>query len=194
LKRMKAKELYDAEQKRKEEEHRQKEYVEKWKREEAEKADKAKREKEAEDAKFEERVKLEFMAAGYSQEHIDAIIHKRREKDNKDKQIATVDLSRPTFIKVQRKYLSPTTLDLYELPWEFDDDGTYIIIKKWISHDLQEELFAHTRKLKVKKLIMGPIEKETVTTLKVKGEGKDEMFLVRKKSGRSPGRRGYMFT
>ena len=33
---------------------------------------------------------------------------------------------------------------------------------------------------------MGPIEKETVTTLKVRGRNKDQMYLVRKKS-KSPG-------
>ena len=34
-----------------------------------------------------------------------------------------IDLSRPTFIKVHRKYLSPDTLDKYYLPWEWDKVG-----------------------------------------------------------------------
>ena len=41
-------------------------------------------------------------------------------------------------------------------------------------------------------MIMGPIEKDTVTTLKVRGRNKDQMYLVRKKStgntrSKSPG-------
>src|SRR2546423_5225435 len=53
-------------------------------------------------------------------------------------------------------------------------------------------MFAHSRRIldvtevKEKKLIMGPIEKDTVTTLKVRGRNKDQMYLVRKKS-KSPG-------
>lgn len=31
----------------------------------------------------------------------------------------TVDLTRPTYIMVHRKYLSPDTLDAYDLPWEW---------------------------------------------------------------------------
>lgn len=33
----------------------------------------------------------------------------------------TVDLTRPTYIMVHRKYLSPDTLDAYELPWEWKE-------------------------------------------------------------------------
>ncbi len=32
-----------------------------------------------------------------------------------------MDLTRPTYIKVHRKHLSPYTLDLYDLPWEWND-------------------------------------------------------------------------
>lgn len=33
----------------------------------------------------------------------------------------TIDLTQPTYIKVHRKHLSPDTLDVYDLPWEWDD-------------------------------------------------------------------------
>ena len=36
-------------------------------------------------------------------------------------QTETVDLARPTYIMVHRKYLSPDTLDAYELPWEWKE-------------------------------------------------------------------------
>lgn len=194
--------LFEAKLKEEEEKEKQKKLKEKivsdWQREQDEKKRKEKAKKEEDDEKFEERVKKEFMAAGYSESHIETILHKKREKrdaERKENSLALVDLSRPTYIKVNRKYLSPETLDRYQLPWEWDSkDSTYIIIKRYISHDFQEELFEHTKMLKEKKLIMPPIEKttKTITTLKVRDgkEDKDEMFLVRSKSksGRSKSR------
>ncbi|KAL1981102.1 hypothetical protein VTN96DRAFT_3085 [Rasamsonia emersonii] len=54
-----------------------------------------------------------------------------------------------TYIKVLRSYLQPETLRAYNLPWERDErDPNYPIIKTWISEDFQEELFAHTRRLR----------------------------------------------
>lgn len=83
-------------------------------------------------------------------------------------------------------------------------DEEYIIIKKYIDHGLQDELFEHTRKLKERKLITGPYIKETKTittltpndTFVKKG---DKMYVVREKSqtrSKSPaGRRSsWMFT
>ena len=64
----------------------------------------------------------------------------------------------------------------------------YIVIKKWVSPEFQDELFAHSRRIfdvteiREKKLILGPIEKDTVTTLKVRDRKKDQMYVVRKKS------------
>jgi hypothetical protein len=59
---------------------------------------------------------------------------------------------RPTYIKVNKKYLLPETLDAYNLPWEWDyKDSDFLIIKENIQHDLQEELFQHTRDLKAQK-------------------------------------------
>jgi hypothetical protein len=114
----KAKELYEAEQKAKKEKELQKEYVERWKREEAEKKEKEKKEKELEDAKFEERFKIQFMQAGYTEAQAEAILKKKKEK--KEKNTMAIDLSRPTWIKVKRKWLLPETLDHYYLPWEWD--------------------------------------------------------------------------
>jgi hypothetical protein len=65
------------------------------------------------------------------------------------------------------------------------EDSDYILIKQYVSNDLQDQLFAHTKKIKSRKLIEPPIEKQTI--LKVSDRKKDKMFLVRKKD-RSPGR------
>lgn len=53
---------------------------------------------------------------GYSPEYIDEILHKKK----KERETLAIDLHRPTFIKVHRKYLHPDTLDYYGLPWEWD--------------------------------------------------------------------------
>lgn len=68
-------------------------------------------------------------------------------------------------------------------------DSNYIIIKQWISEDFQEELFAHTRRLREGKLVTQT--SNTLTELKVNDKKKDKMFLVRKKS---PSRRAWIFT
>ena len=61
---------------------------------------------------------------------------------------------RPTYIKVHRDHLEPTTLNAYNLPWEWDAlsarDGVcqYMIIKTWVPEHDQDILFEHTRKLR----------------------------------------------
>ncbi|KAL8831752.1 MAG: hypothetical protein Q9191_000680 [Dirinaria sp. TL-2023a] len=78
---------------------------------------KARKKKEEEDKAFRERVRIEFGAAGYSEESIEKILAKG-EKGHGKKTI--MDVSRPTYIKVHHRHLSPETLDAYELPWEWD--------------------------------------------------------------------------
>lgn len=61
-------------------------------------------------------------------------------------------------------------------------DSEYIVIKQYVDQEMQDRLFEHTRMLKERKMIAGPVEKDVVTTLKVRDRSKDQMFLVRKKS------------
>ena len=51
-----------------------------------------------------------------------------REKNKKDAKVVQdgkrsidINATKPTYIKVHRKHLSPDTLDLYDLPWEWDE-------------------------------------------------------------------------
>lgn len=92
----------------------------------------------------------------------------------------------------------PETLIAYGLPWDWDEvrtippvcvqcrltrsqhDNNYIIIKKWIDDDFQEQLFAHTRRLRETKMLTET--SHSMTELKVNDRRKDKMFLVRKKS------------
>jgi hypothetical protein len=93
------------------------------------------------------------------------------------------------------KYLLPDTLNAYNLPWDWDElDGNYIIIKTYISKELQEELFAHTRRLREPrepKLLTET--SSTHTELRVNDRNRDKMYLVRKKSP-APNRRSWILT
>ena len=46
-------------------------------------------------------------------------VKKKEKKEEKPKKIQ--DSTRPTYIKVHRKHVSPDTLDAYDLPWEWDE-------------------------------------------------------------------------
>ena len=70
-------------------------------------------------------------------------------------------------------------------------DSEYIVIKQYVDQEMQDRLFEHTRILKERKMITGPIEKDVLTTLKVRDRSKDQMYLIRKKS-KSPGRKIYI--
>ena len=72
-------------------------------------------EKEEEDA-LRERMREILTKAGYSEDSIEKTLKGKADKGKK-----IMDLTRPTYIKVHRKHLSPDTLDIYDLPWEWDD-------------------------------------------------------------------------
>lgn len=63
-------------------------------------------------------------------------------------------------------------------------DTDYIIIKKYISYELQDELFAHTEKIKHRKLIVPSIEEKKI--MKINDRKKDKMYLVRKMDEKIP--------
>lgn len=57
----------------------------------------------------------------------------------------TASQTEPLGIRIPRKDILPETLDVFELPWEYDDtDGDYIIIKKRINDEFQQQLYRHT--------------------------------------------------
>lgn len=105
---------------KKKEEELKKKGVEEWNLKQAEKAAKEKKDKEEADKAFRERAKTTLAAAGYSDESIERILAKEA-KGEKEGQKKIMDLTRPTYIKVHRKHLSPDTLDAYSLPWEWDE-------------------------------------------------------------------------
>lgn len=116
------KEAKKAKKKKEEDEMKEKAIEEYHAKQVEEKAEKDKKKKEA-DEEFRERVKKTFGQAGYSEDSIEKILKKgekgKGHAHGKDLQIK--DLTRPTYIKVHRKHVSPETLDEYRLPWEWDD-------------------------------------------------------------------------
>jgi len=169
--------LAELERKKKEEEIR-KRAIEDYNREQSEKELKAKKEKEKADKEFEAKVKAKFLASGYTEEEAERVLEGKRNKTEVD----VYDKRKTTFVKVHRKYLLPETLEAHGLPWEWDDrDGNYIIIKRWVDKDVQDELFEHTRKIKERKLIAYESPEKQ----------KDKLYIVRKKS---PSRKSWMFT
>ena len=109
--------------KKKEDEKMREKAIEEYELKQAEeKAKKEKAKKEA-DEEFRERVKKTFGQAGYDEESIEKILKKgEKGKDHgHGKEIKIKDLTRPTYIKVHRKHVSPETLDEYNLPWEWDE-------------------------------------------------------------------------
>ena len=111
------------EAKKKKEEDLKKAAIEEHNRKKAEKEAKEKKEKEAADKLFKERVKATFGPLGYSPEKIEKILEKESNPNAGPKKL--LEFSRPTYIKVHRKYLSPDTLDAYDLPWEIDEVGHF---------------------------------------------------------------------
>ncbi|KAA8644603.1 hypothetical protein EYZ11_010922 [Aspergillus tanneri] len=183
--------------------------IEEWKRNEERRIAAEREEKKKRDEEFRTRLKMEF---GYTEEEIEEILNKKKnpekekgkkgkdkekekdkdgdKSDHEKKDKEKDEHQRTTWIKVHRKHLLPDTLIAYRLPWDWDDlDSNYIIIKQWITEDFQEELFAHTRRLREGKLVTQT--SNTLTELKVNDRKKDKMYLVRKKS---PSRRAWIFT
>ena len=97
--------------------------IEEYNRKQKEKKEKEDKAKKEADEEFKERVKKTFGQAGYDEESIEKILKKgeKGKEHGHSKELKIRDLTRPTYIKVHRKHVSPETLDEYTLPWEWDD-------------------------------------------------------------------------
>ncbi|MCJ1360424.1 MAG: hypothetical protein MMC33_010429 [Icmadophila ericetorum] len=183
-----AKEKMEAEKKKKEEEEFKKAAIADWEKKEKERKEKEAREKEEADKEYDERMRKTLLRNGYSYDQIEKIMRKGEKgkgEGSKGKEPGNMlSLGRPTHIKVARRHLDPETLDLYQLPWEWDEeDSRYIIIKQWIPEHEQDILFEHTRHLRDNKLLV-----DTETVLK---KDREKLLLVRKKA-KSPARNWFL--
>ena len=137
---------------------------------------------------------------GYSPDYVEDILREKQmtrhsSTSRRVQNQLAIEAGRPTYIRVQVRHLFPQTLEAYQLPWEYDpSDDRYILIKDYISHEFQQELFEHTRRLKIRQeKLLGA---EGLTTLKPEVKT-DDMLLVRRKSdskNKSPVRRSWMFS
>lgn len=112
------------EKKKKEEEEMKKRAVQEYELKKLEDEAKAKKKKEEEEEAFRKKAIETFAAAGYSKKSVVGILEAAEKgKKGKDGGKEIMDLSRPTYIKVNKKHLSPETLNEYKLPWAWDEVG-----------------------------------------------------------------------
>ena len=136
----KAKEEAAAAKRKKEDEEFKKRAIEEYNKKQEEKKKKEKEEKEKTNREYEERMIATLRANHYSEAQIELIL-RRGEKTEMEREAfghghggrhrgasahgnahgKVVALNRPTYIKVHRRHLDPDTLDVYQLPWEYDD-------------------------------------------------------------------------
>jgi flagellar biosynthesis GTPase FlhF len=115
IERAKYQEAYDLAQKKK----REKELLEEAQREEDAKKAREMRQKMEEDRKFAEKFIAQLRSLGYTEEQARAMLQRRMGKDQGESM--AMGLSKPTWIRVHRKYLAIETLEFYSLPWEWDE-------------------------------------------------------------------------
>ena len=133
------KEKEHAERKKEEDELKKKAILEYEAKQAAEKEKKRKAEEET-NKEYRERMWNTLHNNGYTDDEIEDIL--KRGEMKKDGHHAhgpahahvvhdagVVALARPTYIKVNKKYLDPYTLDVYELDWEWDEVSS--LIQPW---------------------------------------------------------------
>lgn len=109
----------------KEERELKRKAIEEYKVQEAEDKIKKQKEQEKEDKEFKDRMRKTLWANGYSDEQIERMIMKAEKNEpghgSSRKSRNEIAMPRPTYVKVHRRHIDPETLDLYELPWEWND-------------------------------------------------------------------------
>jgi hypothetical protein len=114
MERAKFQEAYDLAQKKK----REKELLEEAQRDEDAKKAREAKQKQGEDRKFAERFIAQLLSLGYTEEQAKAMLQRRRDREQGES--ISMDLTKPTWIRIHRKYLAIETLEFYSLPWEWD--------------------------------------------------------------------------
>jgi hypothetical protein len=105
-------EAYDLAERKK----RKKELLEEAQREEDAKMAQEMKQKKEEDRRFAEKFIAQLLSLGYTEEQARAMLQRRRDKES-----MTMGPSKPTWIRVHRKYLAIETLEFYSLPWEWGE-------------------------------------------------------------------------
>ena len=113
----------EAAEREREDKELKKRAIEEYRIKEEEERIKKRKEKEKEDEEFKDRMRKTLWANGYSSDQIERMMKKAEKKESGggESSAKALVLNRPTYIKVHRKHLDPETLDVYQLPWEWDD-------------------------------------------------------------------------
>ena len=112
--------------KKKEEEAFKKKAIEEYNTKQAEERIKQLEEKKKADEEYKKRARKDLEKAGMDEEEIERVLKGKERSPHEHghghghAHPPVMDLSRPTWIKVHRKNMSPETLDVYDLPWEWD--------------------------------------------------------------------------
>lgn len=156
-------ELKRLEEERKEEEERERREKEKklaiaeYKAKEAERIAKEKEEKERAEKEYQRRLQEDLIRAGVDEKDIEAIIKKekikraaedKKKEDDKNKG-GQGQVARPTYTRMSLKHLELETLYYFKLDWEYDPEPGYILIKRWVPEYEQDQLWAHTRQIRL---------------------------------------------
>ena len=100
-----------------------KKVVEDWEREKTKRKEKEKKTKEEQDKLVEEGLKERLREIGMLSEQIEAMLKGKEDDVKKYENEMRLARTRPAYIKVHKKYLLLETLEVYQLPWSYDEIG-----------------------------------------------------------------------
>ncbi|KAI9748172.1 MAG: hypothetical protein M1815_003471 [Lichina confinis] len=130
-----------------------------------ERAAKEKEEVEQREAEYRARLQKDF---NLTEEQIDKLMKKDKSKKSgggdgggagtttttrTTTELTTALEKRVTYTKIARKHISLETLRHFDLPYKLDDTYPefYVLVKRWVPEELQEQLWDHTRRIRDEK-------------------------------------------
>ncbi|KAK8091750.1 hypothetical protein PG997_002111 [Apiospora hydei] len=128
-----------------------KEALERYTKEEAERALREKEEYES-DRNHKRILQEQPLSAGLSKEGANAILARKKaeETHTKPEEAGSQGYRNelPTYTKMARRHLSLETLRVYGMDYQLDKDPDYVLIKRWVPEVEQDMLWRHTRILR----------------------------------------------
>jgi hypothetical protein len=178
-KEMELRRLEDERREEEEKDRREKEKklaIAEYKAKEAERIAKEKEEKERAEKEYQRRLQEDLIRAGVDEKDIEAIIKKEKikraaeDKKKEDDRRNGGQVARPTYTRMSLKHLDIETLYYFKIDWEYDpvsafylssqrrkrpvtnhppQEPGYILIKRWVPEYEQDQLWAHTRQIRI---------------------------------------------
>lgn len=175
-----------------------KEAVERFMLEQAEKERKEREEKERAEKEYQRRLQEDLINSGVDEKHIKAII--KKEKIPEEKPEKPKGKERATYTRMARRHLSIEALNAFRIDFEYDQDPNYVLIKRWVPEEEQDQLWNYTRIIRERRMVLPvhttDIQKTVVNQehvvhhhhrSKSKSKGDDFIFVKKKRErSRSP--------